>query len=61
MIYDVNSPLFRSFLSQKGGASDKRYFIYLLFILIAIIVYSDIFFYGLQGIFFINLDFIFCY
>ncbi|TVU50573.1 hypothetical protein EJB05_01950 [Eragrostis curvula] len=24
MIYDVNSPLFRSFLSQKGGASDKR-------------------------------------
>lgn len=23
MIYDVNSPLFRSFLSQKGGA-DKR-------------------------------------
>ncbi|RLM98203.1 hypothetical protein C2845_PM06G27230 [Panicum miliaceum] len=23
MIYDVNSPLFRSFLSQKGGASDK--------------------------------------
>jgi hypothetical protein len=25
MIYDVNSPLFRSFLSQKGGASDKRY------------------------------------
>lgn len=61
MIYDVNSPLFRSFLSQKGGASDKRYFIYLLFILIAIIVDSDIFFYGLQGIFFINLDFIFCY
>ncbi|KAK9206345.1 hypothetical protein WN943_016620 [Citrus x changshan-huyou] len=47
MIYDVNSPLFRSFLSQKGGASDKRYFIYLLFILIAIIVYSDIFFYVL--------------
>lgn len=27
MIYDVNSPLFRSFLSQKGGGySDKRYF-----------------------------------
>ncbi|RAL47763.1 hypothetical protein DM860_012388 [Cuscuta australis] len=26
MIYDVNSPLFRSFLSQKGGTSDKRYF-----------------------------------
>ncbi|KAF1884057.1 hypothetical protein Lal_00013017 [Lupinus albus] len=26
MIYDVNSPLFRSFLSQKGGASDKRIF-----------------------------------
>ncbi|CAN1131141.1 Wound-induced basic protein [Linum perenne] len=25
MIYDVNSPLFRSFLSQKGGTSDKRY------------------------------------
>ncbi|CAL9081829.1 unnamed protein product [Musa hybrid cultivar] len=26
MIYDVNSPLFRSFLSQKGGSSgDKRY------------------------------------
>ncbi|XP_020261863.1 wound-induced basic protein [Asparagus officinalis] len=24
MIYDVNSPLFRSFLSQKGGPSDKR-------------------------------------
>ncbi|XP_057534744.1 wound-induced basic protein [Amaranthus tricolor] len=24
MIYDVNSPLFRSFLSQKGGASEKR-------------------------------------
>ncbi|XP_022159697.1 wound-induced basic protein-like [Momordica charantia] len=25
MIYDVNSPLFRSFLSQKGGGdSDKR-------------------------------------
>ena len=24
MIYDVNSPLFRSFLSQKGGA-DKRF------------------------------------
>ncbi|URD76278.1 hypothetical protein MUK42_33720 [Musa troglodytarum] len=25
MIYDVNSPLFRSFLSQKGGsAADKR-------------------------------------
>nr|GMD28024.1 Wound-induced basic protein [Ipomoea batatas] len=24
MIYDVNSPLFRSFLSQKGGTSDKR-------------------------------------
>ncbi|XP_038888362.1 wound-induced basic protein-like [Benincasa hispida] len=25
MIYDVNSPLFRSFLSQKGGgAYDKR-------------------------------------
>ncbi|KAL4192573.1 hypothetical protein AMTRI_Chr06g194940 [Amborella trichopoda] len=24
MIYDVNSPLFRSFLSQKGGASDRR-------------------------------------
>ncbi|XP_074364930.1 wound-induced basic protein [Apium graveolens] len=24
MIYDVNSPLFRSFLSQKGGSSDKR-------------------------------------
>ncbi|CAM8892851.1 unnamed protein product [Rhodiola kirilowii] len=23
MIYDVNSQLFRSFLSQKGGASDK--------------------------------------
>ncbi|CAJ1794292.1 unnamed protein product [Sphenostylis stenocarpa] len=23
MIYDVNSPLFRSFLSQKGGSSDK--------------------------------------
>jgi hypothetical protein len=23
MIYDVNSPLFRSFLSQKGGA-DRR-------------------------------------
>ncbi|CAL0304542.1 unnamed protein product [Lupinus luteus] len=28
MIYDVNSPLFRSFLSQKGGASDKRIFDY---------------------------------
>ena len=26
MIYDVNSPLFRSFLSQKGGSSDKRSF-----------------------------------
>ena len=26
MIYDVNSPLFRSFLSQKGGSSDKRLF-----------------------------------
>lgn len=25
MIYDVNSSLFRSFLSQKGGSSDKRY------------------------------------
>ncbi|XP_061348299.1 wound-induced basic protein [Gastrolobium bilobum] len=25
MIYDVNSPLFRSFLSQKGGSSDKRF------------------------------------
>jgi hypothetical protein len=25
MIYDVNSPLFRSFLSQKGGSSNKRY------------------------------------
>ncbi|KAG6528445.1 hypothetical protein ZIOFF_010620 [Zingiber officinale] len=26
MIYDVNSTLFRSFLSQKGGTSaDKRY------------------------------------
>ncbi|XP_052210927.1 wound-induced basic protein-like [Diospyros lotus] len=24
MIYDVNSPLFRSFLCQKGGYSDKR-------------------------------------
>ncbi|KMZ58162.1 Wound-induced basic protein [Zostera marina] len=24
MIYDVNSPLFRSFLTQKGGASEKR-------------------------------------
>ncbi|CAM6086479.1 unnamed protein product [Calypogeia fissa] len=24
MIYDVNSGLFRSFLSQKGGAADKR-------------------------------------
>ncbi|XP_071738093.1 wound-induced basic protein-like [Rutidosis leptorrhynchoides] len=24
MIYDVNSPLFRSFLGQKGGSSDKR-------------------------------------
>ncbi|XP_057440428.1 wound-induced basic protein-like [Lotus japonicus] len=24
MIYDVNSPLFRSFLSQKGGSFDKR-------------------------------------
>ncbi|XP_024545439.1 wound-induced basic protein-like [Selaginella moellendorffii] len=24
MIYDVNSALFRSFLSQKGGAADKR-------------------------------------
>ncbi|XP_078156343.1 wound-responsive protein-like protein [Carex rostrata] len=24
MIYDVNSPLFRSFLSQKGGPSDRR-------------------------------------
>ncbi|CAM8971215.1 unnamed protein product [Rhodiola kirilowii] len=24
MIYDVNSQLFRSFLSQKGGAADKR-------------------------------------
>ncbi|WOG95059.1 hypothetical protein DCAR_0314361 [Daucus carota subsp. sativus] len=24
MIYDVNSPLFRSFLSQKGGASSDR-------------------------------------
>ncbi|XP_011024613.1 PREDICTED: wound-induced basic protein [Populus euphratica] len=24
MIYDVNSPLFRSFLSQKGGSSAKR-------------------------------------
>ncbi|XP_057507497.1 wound-induced basic protein-like [Actinidia eriantha] len=24
MIYDVNSPLFKSFLSQKGGSSDKR-------------------------------------
>ncbi|XP_021720096.1 wound-induced basic protein-like [Chenopodium quinoa] len=24
MIYDVNSHLFRSFLSQKGGAADKR-------------------------------------
>ncbi|KAF4370295.1 wound-induced basic protein [Cannabis sativa] len=24
MIYDVNSHLFRSFLSQKGGPSDKR-------------------------------------
>ncbi|KAL7613526.1 wound-induced basic protein [Lactuca sativa] len=24
MIYDVNSPLFRSFLSQKGGSADKR-------------------------------------
>jgi hypothetical protein len=27
MIYDVNSPLFRSFLSQKGSSSDKRYFL----------------------------------
>ncbi|PPD73919.1 hypothetical protein GOBAR_DD29164 [Gossypium barbadense] len=26
MIYDVNSPLFRSFLSQKGGSSDKSLF-----------------------------------
>lgn len=25
MIYDVNSHLFRSFLSQKGGSSDKRF------------------------------------
>ncbi|KAH1198712.1 Wound-induced basic protein [Glycine max] len=25
MIYDVNSPLFRSFLSQKGGSSDKSF------------------------------------
>ncbi|CAL5427187.1 unnamed protein product [Camellia sinensis] len=25
MIYDVNSPLFRSFLSQKGGSSDKSW------------------------------------
>ncbi|BBN07712.1 hypothetical protein MPTK1_4g05860 [Marchantia polymorpha subsp. ruderalis] len=24
MIYDANSALFRSFLSQKGGAADKR-------------------------------------
>ncbi|KAJ7518239.1 hypothetical protein O6H91_21G060700 [Diphasiastrum complanatum] len=24
MIYDVNSALFRSFLSQKGNAADKR-------------------------------------
>ncbi|XP_015079025.1 wound-induced basic protein-like [Solanum pennellii] len=24
MIYEVNSPLFRSFLSQKGGTSGKR-------------------------------------
>ncbi|KNA23996.1 hypothetical protein SOVF_020140 [Spinacia oleracea] len=24
MIYDVNSHLFRSFLSQKGGAAEKR-------------------------------------
>ncbi|XP_022960021.1 wound-induced basic protein-like isoform X2 [Cucurbita moschata] len=23
MIYDVNSSLFRSFLSQKGGSSDR--------------------------------------
>ncbi|KAG4921619.1 hypothetical protein JHK82_050582 [Glycine max] len=30
MIYDVNSPLFRSFLSQKGGSSDKR-FVFSLF------------------------------
>ncbi|KAL5992096.1 hypothetical protein ACLOJK_013010 [Asimina triloba] len=30
MIYDVNSPLFRSFLSQKGGASDKSPFCTLL-------------------------------
>lgn len=29
MIYDVNSPLFRSFLSQKGGASDKRFVFFL--------------------------------
>eukprot|EP01018_Ginkgo_biloba_P035686 Gb_35687 [translate_table: standard] len=24
MIYDVNSPLFRSFLSQKGGAAAEK-------------------------------------
>ncbi|XP_057870952.1 wound-induced basic protein [Cryptomeria japonica] len=24
MIYDVNSPLFRSFLSQKGGATAEK-------------------------------------
>ncbi|XP_023737526.1 wound-induced basic protein-like [Lactuca sativa] len=24
MIYDINFPLFRSFLIQKGGSSDKR-------------------------------------
>ncbi|EOY10616.1 Wound-responsive protein-related [Theobroma cacao] len=24
MIYDVNSPLFRSFLSQNGNSTDKR-------------------------------------
>ncbi|KAL9347300.1 hypothetical protein Peur_058666 [Populus x canadensis] len=24
MIYDVSSPLFRSFLCQKGGLSDKK-------------------------------------
>lgn len=29
MIYDVNSPLLRSFLSQKGGSSDRRSFLFL--------------------------------
>ena len=62
MIYDVNSHLFRSFLSQKGGgAYDKRYAMILLSLCLQLETYLWRYVFVVVVMWFVNLIFsLFC-